>query len=83
MSGGSGQCSRFSYGDDQSVLLNPFFCERILRKQHCQRKPAVLFSFLPVFFGRLSGRALEFVCSRNLILPDRCVGGTLGIRSRE
>ena len=30
MSGGSGQCSRFSYGDDQSVLLNPFFGERIL-----------------------------------------------------
>ena len=30
MSGGSGQCSLFSYGDDKSVLLNPFFCERIL-----------------------------------------------------
>jgi hypothetical protein len=77
MSGGSGQCSRFSYGDDQSVLLNSFFCERILRKQHCLRKPAMLFSFLRRFFWLLAHRGPEFVCGRNLILPDRCVGGTL------
>ena len=51
MSGGSGQCSRFSYGDDLSVLLNPFFCERILENSTVGGSRQCCFRFCTVFFG--------------------------------
>jgi hypothetical protein len=57
MSGGSGQCSRFSYGDDLSVLLNPFFCERILENSIVCGSRQCCFRFCTAFLGLdLTGR---------------------------
>ena len=39
----------------------------------------MLFSFLLWIFWYHGVQGLDFVCKRNLILPDRCFGGTLGI----
>ena len=46
MSGGAGQCSRGSYGDDQSVLPFLFICERSLRTASAAKVVAAVFFVL-------------------------------------
>ena len=50
MSGGAGQCSRGSYGDDQSVLLFWFICERSFRTASTAKAVEAVFLY-PFGFG--------------------------------
>jgi hypothetical protein len=54
MSGGSGQCSRFSYGDDLSVLLNLSLASESLKTALSAEADSAVFVSAPLFWASIS-----------------------------